>query len=104
MRSSSCRPDRPTARSLAAEEAPAVSNLETTARIVANATAEMKPANMLPPTALAKWDSQPVGAPPNASVACAYSRPARTYLRRIFAIESLDARQSQASPSNAFSG
>jgi len=44
-------------RSLAAEEAPAMSIRRTTARIVANATAEMKPARRLPPTALANgWE------------------------------------------------
>jgi hypothetical protein len=34
---------------------PRPGNPETTARIVANATAEMKPARMLPPTARARW-------------------------------------------------
>ena len=37
------------------EDAPASARPDTTARMVAKATAEMKPRNMLPPTALARW-------------------------------------------------
>jgi hypothetical protein len=75
MRSSSCRPDKPTTRSLAAAEAPAASNLETTTRIVANAAAEMKPAKMLPPTALAKRGSQSIGARRNGFSGFVHTRP-----------------------------
>jgi hypothetical protein len=48
-----------------------MSNPETTARIVANATAEMKPASMLPPTALARWMGARLFPPNSAPLALA---------------------------------
>ena len=47
-------------------EAPDRVNPETTARIVANATADIKPKNTLPPTAFAKWMAAML-LPPNSS-------------------------------------
>ena len=54
---SSTRPLRITVanRSWLMADAPASARPETTARMVAKATAEMKPRNRSPPTALARW-------------------------------------------------